>query len=548
MRRLFLVVLVFMFTACTMGQRQGKRSNSEGSATNPPSAVASPMPPKAGSSGASRPTPIQITQSVPTNTSTPQQLNARRPLGIYAHMDLSNLANGRKKALNRNSTSGSDASLDSLYQGLLANPAISGLAVGVHWDQVNPNPPSSSQAYDWSDLDDVFNQVSMWNTKNPAQTPKTIQLIVSAGFDSPQWLLDQIPSCDGLFQSPPQTPAGNCGKASFADYFEPTDGSVLPLPWNPVYKSAFKTFLMALAARYEPKPELVSISIGGPTASSDEMILPRTGNTPNQAQFGGISPDVMWQKLLAFAYPGQPAYQNSDQAFIDEWDAAIDMYGQIFNGLTLVINPDVGAFPDFGKNYPAPPQTDTLYYKGDCPDADMSCAATTMILFHFMDPGVDRADAKSNQTGGMKAFSAKKDLGVNGVKLLSGMTANLGPASDILGGEQFDHPFSSDASDEGCPTNTCPANSISPEQAEYNVLRVFFDGTPDATDFGGTTGTTPLNYLQVSSEDIQYSTAHANDPAQIVQTNGTSVSMTAQDMLNLASQKLLQIAEGNHAP
>ncbi|HUI88763.1 MAG TPA: hypothetical protein VLX61_08545, partial [Anaerolineales bacterium] len=101
-----------------------------------------------------------------------------------------------------------------------------------------------------------------------------------------------------------------------------------------------------------------------------------------------------------------------------------------------------------------------------------------------------------------------------------------------------------DASDEGCPTkDKCPADSISPEQAEYNVLRVFFDGTPAADSFGGTPGTVPLNYLQVFYEDVQYSTTHSNDPVQIVQSSGQSVSLTAQAMLNLTSQKLLQIAE-----
>ncbi len=33
-----------------------------------------------------------------------------------------------------------------------------------------------------------------------------------------------------------------------------SDGTVLPLPWNPVYKSAWQTFLTALAARYGSNP------------------------------------------------------------------------------------------------------------------------------------------------------------------------------------------------------------------------------------------------------------------------------------------------------
>ena len=69
-----------------------------------------------------------------------------------------------------------------------------------------------------------------------------------------------------------------------------------------------------------------------------------------------------------------------------------------------------------------------------------------------------------------------------------------------------------------------PANDlISAEQALYNVLGVYFDGTPVASFFGGTPGAAPLNYLQIYSPDIQYATANANAPAQVVE-NGVTVS------------------------
>ena len=71
------------------------------------------------------------------------------------------------------------------------------------------------QPYDWSFIDDAFNSVEAWNAANPTKIPKTIQVQMSAGFGTPKWVMDQIPSCDGLFQSPPQTPPSNCGKATF---------------------------------------------------------------------------------------------------------------------------------------------------------------------------------------------------------------------------------------------------------------------------------------------------------------------------------------------
>ena len=88
------------------------------------------------------------------------------------------------------------------------------------------------------------------------------------------------------------------------------------------------------------------------------------------------------------------------------------------------------------------------------------------------------------------------------------------------------------------------ADLIPPEQAEYNVLNVYFNGTPVASSFGATPGSAaPLNYLQIYSPDIQYAQTNVNAPAQVVETSGTTVSTTAQDLLNLASQKLLEIAE-----
>ncbi len=87
------------------------------------------------------------------------------------------------------------------------------------------------------------------------------------------------------------------------------------------------------------------------------------------------------------------------------------------------------------------------------------------------------------------------------------------------------------------------ADLIPPEQAEYNVLNFYFNGTAAASTFGATQGSAPLNYLQIYREDIQYAEANVDAPAQVVQTSGSSVNMSAQELLNLASPKLLAIAE-----
>ncbi len=515
-----------------------------------------------------------------------------RPRGIYAVVNVEDEIGALLTADPSITVAQLDAGFNSFYQELLSNPAIAGLALRPHWDTLNPNPPGAPNTYYWNLVDDAFNQAAVWNAQNPAQAPKTIQLIVTPGFQSPQWVLDQIPSCDGLFQTPVVMPPNTCGEATFTGFSEAGDGDVLPLPWNPVYKSAWQTFLTALAARYGSNPLFVSIAVAGPTAASVEMNLPNDGNSNNpQTQFGvPITPSNMWIQLQTFHYPGRAAYQKTDQSFIDEWNNAIDMFGQIFSGITLVVTTGNG-FPNFtGAAVTIPPA-----FAADCANnQNLACAAATTILQYFMQPNVGGANAKTTQDSGFAAARATNNLGVPGVKQLSQMTAQLTPPSaQVLGGSQFSTAFSIATLTEGCtsvfppnssdtpvgcsipsscntnncvPVNCIPqaclapgvtsasiagfkttgnvpaADLISPEQAEYNLLNVYFDGTAAATSFGATQGAAPLNYLQIYPKDIQYAAANANAPAQVVE-GSVTVSTTAQALMNLTSAKLFTIGE-----
>ena len=192
----------------------------------------------------------------------------RRPRGIYAVVDIDTAIQAQQNAKPSITPADLHAYFNTLYDGLLENPAASGLLVLVGWSRLNPNPPSSSQAYDWSYLDDVFASVARQHMANPGETSKTIQIGLLSGFFTPQWVLDQIPSCDGLFQQPAQPPPNSCGKATFAGYFGPHgDRSVLPMPWNGPYKSALKAFLTALSDRYGQNPAFVSIGVVKPETS-----------------------------------------------------------------------------------------------------------------------------------------------------------------------------------------------------------------------------------------------------------------------------------------
>ena len=387
----------------------------------------------------------------------------RTPQGIYAKVNISSDISQQQQMYPTLTPAQFAAYLDtyfnSLYQSLLSNPAISGLEIQVHWDQINPNPPASANPYFWNYLDDAFNQAAAWDAQNPARPPKTIMLVMTPGFQSPPWLLAQIPSCDGLFEA--QTPASTCGKATFKGYNEPTDGNVLPLPWNPVYQSAWKTFLTALAARYLSNPTFVSIAVTGPTAASPEMALPSNNTTNNpQTQFPTpISPNCMWLRLLAFQYPSLPAYQNTDQAFIDAWDSAIDLYGEIFSGVTLVATTGSG-LPNFSPD-PTPPSGPL---GGDCGNPDMECNAVVTILTYFMEPTVGGANAKASQTSGLEAARVTAvNMGVGAVQRLSQITQQFtSPSAQVLGGVELNTSVSDNTLAEGC-TMKFPPNASDPQ-------------------------------------------------------------------------------------
>jgi hypothetical protein len=528
------------------------------------------------------------------------QPSPRTPRGIYAVVAPAKEIEEFRKANPKSTTAQLYQDLASLYSALLGNPAVSGLTLQVHWDELNPNPPESPAnvaTYNWTVVDLAFTAADSWNMQNPSGVPKTIQLIVDPGFQSPQWLLDQIPSCDGLFEKGVNTPPSTCGEVTFKGYSEPTDGDVLPLPWNAVYKNAWQTFLAELAARYGSVSALVSIAVDGPSAASAEITTASDADAENpQTQFSGgdISPNDMWVILQGFHYP-LPLYQGTDLAFIDEWDAAIDIYGKVFSGLTLVATMG-DKLPDFNNDtYPIP-----TGFSPDCKDATMSCAAVTTILSYFADPTAGGAtNAKATQTSSFTASHANLSLGIKSVKHLSLRTAQLPPPSaQILGGIQFDQSFAAYPVNQGCtmpfppdqselpglpgctqqdanvkphsavlatcvpaacfaagfdpatlPTGTTfgqipKEDLIPPEQALYNLLNIYFDGTAVASFFGGIPRPAPLNYLQIFAEDVVYATNHAQAPVPVIENGQSSpVSVTAQSMLELASQLLFQIAE-----
>jgi hypothetical protein len=471
--------------------------------------------------------------------------SVRKPLGVYAHLDIA-LAIKELPDTCMASAAEVHGCLRSLYAGILSNAAISGLATGAHWDAIQLSDPpcffnhscsGTLDGYDWSYLDDVFAEANLAH--------KTVQLIITPGVDAPQWLLDKIPSCDGLFTTG-SAPA-NCGKVTFVNFPEVqrADGNppVQPLPWNPIYNLAWWDFLVHLNVRYNSNPAFVSIAVAGPVCASDEFILPTTAN--GSTQLNGLVADHAWNRLIEHSFPFQADLFDTDQVFIDAWKATIDAYQVIFHGVTLFLAPDSGNdMPEYSES--RPPHRDNILFAVDCSSVNnevMSCEAKTEVLSYFVK--VEGPNQKSTQVGGMTAGSLETpgDIGIAGVKVLT----SLPPPAFFIGGAEFDFAVSSTNTQlqqqQGCPKFPVDCGDLTVEVGAYNTLTVFFYGTPAAAFYGGAVGAASIQYLGVDYTDVIYAQKNLCAPTPKKSINN----MSLQDLLNKASHDLFAMA-GQNAP
>jgi len=472
-----------------------------------------------------------------------------------------------------------DATIVNYITTLLDNPAASGIAAEISWGLLNPGNPGPDPSdpapgsYNWGPMDDLFIAVNQWNTANADLPPKTIQFLLLPGFSSPGWVFSDIDagvcgtgtrpvdcsgSCDGMFMTPYPSPivpqvSNKCGYTTlfYKVESEPIEQLPLPMPWNAVYKNDWKTFLTAFDKQVQQQPShtaFVSITIAGPTASSTEMILPSTSDQkpglnsaglltlktgkkgvvpPGEEPVGFTVPDA-WNALLHNLYAPNAEYQNSDLAFVDEWNASIDAYGKIFSGITLALTTTTDALPDFPANTDASLLVPAAGFESDCDDPKdptraMNCSAVTQVLAHFTKPDVGGKNDKSTQENGMTASRDSSDLGTNAVKWLAAISASgkaVLPGTSvsiprILGGMQFTTSFSDTTMNsriggsplqvEGCLSFPKPlCKGLVPSKGLDNVQRLsFFPGTPAGPvwDASLMRGLLPLD-LQLRADEL----------------------------------------------
>jgi hypothetical protein len=161
----------------------------------------------------------------------------------------------------------------SLDLGALKNPYINGVALQIHWGDIEPIEGKP----DWSRLDQLFAAAE--------SSKKWVQLSVYAGFFSPAWALKGV-----------QT-------EELAVQYGPDKGTVmkLPMPWDSVYLTRWLAFLKQLGDRYGKSPAFRVASADGPTSVSEEMTLPQSKSDLKKWQNDSYTPSKFigaWQTVL----------------------------------------------------------------------------------------------------------------------------------------------------------------------------------------------------------------------------------------------------------
>ena len=85
-----------------------------------------------------------------------------------------------------------------------------------------------------------------------------------------------------------------------------------------------------------------------------------------------IGVPAAWNALFQNFYGSNPHYQNTDLPFIEEWNAVIDEYSQIFSGITLALTTTTDALPTFTVPAGSPLLYPAPGFESDCGDSPVN--------------------------------------------------------------------------------------------------------------------------------------------------------------------------------
>jgi len=137
----------------------------------------------------------------------------------------------------------------------VANPYINGAYLKDYWSDVEP----ADGAYNWSALDEQM--------KIAEAAGKKVALGVQAGTKTPSWVY-----AAGARPFQTITPEGALG-----NYCQ---SQSVPIPWDPVFLSKWKAFVVAFGAHYARDPHISEVKITGIDVTTDETVMPHsTGET-----------------------------------------------------------------------------------------------------------------------------------------------------------------------------------------------------------------------------------------------------------------------------
>jgi hypothetical protein len=447
----------------------------------------------------------------------PSAASIRRPQGIFAAVDIISPTQAQL-------TPAVQADLGSLYSRLLANRDVDGLSLTVPWSILNP----SRGAFDWTALDEAFCAVAATNAANPARK-KQIQIAVLPGYTSPAWLTPPAASCDDLLDPTKQSRVTSCSWASFSESRGSSKGQklALPLPWNRVYRIAWADFLKALAQRYGDNPALAGVAVAGPSTDSTAMLLDSSPNTANWAiLIGSEASDP--------EHFNDSRYQNSYLIFAEAWKQAIDLYGDLFPGVTLMLSPG-----EFDRAFAKSPQANLDYgalpsLEAFCPafQRDKACVAKLSVVSYFVERAAAPRSGKALESDGQNGdafLDASFASDVTRTALYTAEPSQLDgvDVSRVVGGF-------TEGSASGAPeTGAC--GNVDDVQDLYNKMATLFRGTQGGRLFGSAAGSAALGYIGVCASDIVFADAH-NAAANVNVSDGVVKSMRAADVLDLAER------------